>query len=141
MEQTKKSNKLKIIIPVAVVIVIVIVIAILIFKNFILEFVNRSTEPKVYTVYKQDATQVAEQVFHEVVKLKNEASYVLNASDVTYNKTMYEDKDSTYTIVTVVLDYSAQNGFGGLNRKNFTVQFTFDKATGQYYDPIVISNK
>ena len=90
--------------------------------------------PEEYTVYNDEATAAAEVVFHEEVLLKNEASYVLNDSYVTCESTPYKNVEgSPDRLVRVKLDYSAQNGFGGLNRDIYTVEMIFDTSNGGYY--------
>lgn len=87
--------------------------------------------PTEYKVYDKDATEEAVEVFHQRVPLKNEESFVLNDSDVTV-ETPYEG-DANKALVTVVLDYSAQNSFGGMNREEYTVKMRFDYTTGEYW--------
>ena len=96
-----------------------------------------------FEVYQEEATAAAEVVFHEEVKLKNEASFVINDSKVTYETTEYKEKvdyaEDTYKtypnirLVTVVIDYSAQNGFGGTTRDTYTTELLFSTETGKYY--------
>lgn len=81
-------------------------------------------------VYKEPATEAALEVFHNEIDLKNEKSFVLNDSDVTYENS-YNGNDNL-ALVTVVLDYSAQNGFGGMNRDKYTVKLIFNYAHGTY---------
>ena len=91
------------------------------------------SEPEI-TVYKDEATAAAEVVFHEEVHLKNEASYVLNDSEVLWETTPYKDVEgSRWRLVWVTLDYSAQNGFGGTNRETYTVEMLFDITDGTYH--------
>lgn len=89
----------------------------------------------VYNVYEEQATAAAEVVFHEEVQLKNEASYVLNDSKVIYDEaTPYKGiEGSPNRLVWVTLDYSAQNGFGGLNRETYVVEMIFNITNGRYY--------
>jgi ferrous iron transport protein B len=84
------------------------------------------------TVIDTEALDVAESAFHSKVKLKDEASYVLNEYQVTYNKAQFEDKDEEYCDVRVVLDYSAKNSLGGMVRDTYTVELKFNKLTGKY---------
>lgn len=70
------------------------------------------------------------EIFHAEVTLKNEASFVLNDSKVTYIDS-YEGNDNL-ALVTVVLDYSAQNGFDGMNRDTYTVKMIFRYSDGTY---------
>lgn len=114
-----------------------IVLIVILFCLSFAFFKNVAPKPN---VYKEEATEVAEYVFHQNVQLKNEESYILNDSDVKYDMDLMNDENSTYTTVKVVLDYSAQNGFGGYARKKFVVRLKFDKETGQYYDEEIISN-
>lgn len=81
-------------------------------------------------VYKNEATDKALEVFHNEVQLKNEASFVLNDSSVTYVDS-YNGNDNL-ALVTVILDYSAENGFGGTNRDTYTVQLIFNYESGTY---------
>ncbi len=87
-------------------------------------------EPVQNKIYSDVATNEAVKVFHDEVSLKNEASFVLNDSRVTYVDS-YDGNDNL-ALVTVVLDYSAQNGFGGMNRDTYTVQLIFNYAHGTY---------
>ncbi|MBP3327631.1 MAG: hypothetical protein J6L91_01845 [Clostridia bacterium] len=83
-----------------------------------------------FSVYEQDAIDAAVELFHENVKLKNEASFQLNDTQVIigdYNKA------GDYQYVTVYLDYSAQNGFGGYNRETQEIEMKFERSTGKYY--------
>ncbi len=88
------------------------------------------SEPVKNEVYKDTATAAALEVFHSEVTLKNEQSFVLNDSKVTY-VTPYNDNENL-ALVTVVLDYSAQNGFGGMNRDTYTVKLIFRYSDGSY---------
>jgi len=88
------------------------------------------SEPIKNEVYSNEATEAALQVFHDEVNLKNEDSFVLNDSKVTYQNS-YNGNDNL-ALVTVVLDYSAQNGFGGMNRDTYTVKLVFNYAHGTY---------
>ncbi len=81
-------------------------------------------------VYPAEATEAALEVFHDEVSLKNEDSFVLNDSSVTY-ETPYEG-DENLAYVKVILDYSAQNGFGGMNRDTYTVELIFNYSDGSY---------
>lgn len=87
-------------------------------------------EPVANKVYKDEATEYAVSVFHDRVSLKNEGSFVLNDSRVTYEDN-YNDNPNL-ALVTVVLDYSAQNGFGGMNRDNYTIKLIFNYSSGTY---------
>lgn len=71
-------------------------------------------------------------VLFQVLHLKNEDSFVLNGSKVYSDDEPYEGYDNL-RLVNVVLDYSAQNGFGGNNRKTYTVTMYFNTATNHYY--------
>ncbi len=85
-----------------------------------------------FEIYTDEATKAAEVIFHEEVALKNEASFVINDSDVTYLTEPYNGKENL-RLVTVILDYSAQNGFGGNNREDYTVEILFNIENGLYY--------
>ena len=87
-------------------------------------------EPVKNEVYKDQATEAALRVFHNEVSLKNEESFVLNDSIVTYD-TPYEGNENL-AYVKVILDYSAQNGFGGMNRDTYTVELIFRYSDGSY---------
>ena len=76
--------------------------------------------------------QNGEVVFHEEVALRNESSFVINDSAVTYLDEPYNDNENL-RLVTVVLDYSAQNGLGGYNRNNYRIELIFDTSTAKYY--------
>ncbi len=84
-------------------------------------------------IYKNEATDSAKAYFLDNVRLKNEASFTLNDSSVTYNKDMYDSDEYDYVDVNVELDYSAQNGFGGYNRKIAKMTGRFDKLDHSYY--------
>ena len=99
---------------------------------FCASIVNSTTTDVSYEIYKNEATAAAEVVFHEEVALKNESSFILNDSDVTYLTEPYNDNDNL-RLVTVVLDYSAQNGLGGYNRNDYRIKLIFDTSTGKYY--------
>ena len=88
------------------------------------------SEPAANKVYKDVATEAALQVFHNEVNLKNESSFVLNDSKVTYVDN-YNDNPNL-ALVTVVLDYSAQNGFGGMNRDTYTVKLIYTYSSNSY---------
>ena len=76
-------------------------------------------------ISEKEAVKQAEKFFHNQVKLKNEASYVLNDSIVTASYT-----SSGEISVVVVLDYSAQNSFGGMTRNGYKVEMLF--GNGKY---------
>lgn len=76
---------------------------------------------------KDKAIKEAERVFHANVKLKNEGSYVRNNANVQ----AYYDDDGDLK-VDVLLDYSAQNGFGGMTRSNYLVVFEI-MPNGSYF--------
>ncbi len=88
--------------------------------------------PGIDWVTSEDATNAAVTVFHENVNLKNEDSFVLNGSQVYSDDEPYKGYDNL-RLVQVVLDYSAQNGFGGTNRENYTVTMYFNTSTKHYY--------
>lgn len=101
---------------------------------FLVAITNLATVEPEIKVYKNEATAAAEVVFHEEVKLKNEASYVLNDSEVLWQTTPYKDvENSPWRLVTVTLDYSAENGFGGTNRETYVVEMLFDITDGTYH--------
>lgn len=83
-------------------------------------------------VYADEATEAALVIFHEEVQLKNESSFVVNDSKVYCGDKPYNG-DENLRLVTVILDYSAQNGLGGNNRTTYTVKMIFDYASGAYY--------
>ncbi len=104
-----------------------------IFLVIILAFIGLVSQPAAeFEVYTDDATKAAEIVFHEEVALKNENSFVINDSDVTYLTEPYNGKENL-RLVTVVIDYSAQNGFGGSNRNDYTIKILFNIENGNYY--------
>ncbi len=88
--------------------------------------------PDPFEIYTEDATAAAEVVFHEEVKLKNEASFVINESKVTYFNDAYKNNEDL-RLVTVVIDYSAQNSMGGMTRDSYTVKILFNVKNGNYY--------
>lgn len=80
-------------------------------------------------IYEGEALKTAEEFFHENVHLKNEDSYVLN----DYTVEVYNwDKDKNWELVLVSLDYSAENGFGGNDRKTCVVSLLYHVATRKY---------
>lgn len=89
-------------------------------------------EPVEYKPTSSAAVEEALETFHRHVELKDEESFVLNDSDVNI-ETPYEG-DANKALVTVYLDYSARNGFGGMNREDYTVYLMFDYTTGEYSD-------
>ncbi len=91
-----------------------------------------SMPPVEYEIYKDVATKAGEIVFHEEVALKNESSFVINDSLVTYSAEPYKGRESL-RLVTVMIDYSAQNGFGGNNREDYTINILFNVENGEYY--------
>ena len=104
-----------------------------IFLVIVLAVIGMATQPETeYAVISENATRAAEVVFHENVALKNEESFVINDSDVTYSTTPYNGKEN-FRLVTVVIDYSAQNGFGGMSREDYPVQILFNVENGEYY--------
>lgn len=84
-----------------------------------------------HKIYKDEATDAAVFFFHQDVNLKNEDSFTLYDSEVTYSEEGYNGNENKHR-VKVVLDYSAQNGFGGMNRETYTVILLFDETTGKY---------
>lgn len=111
---------------------IVRIIAIIAF--FAIGMTNLAEQEVEITVYKNEATAAAEVIFHEEVQLKNESSYVLNESDVQWQTTPYKDVEgSPWRLVWVTLDYSAQNGFGGMTRDTYEVEMLFDITDGTYH--------
>ena len=85
-------------------------------------------------LYTSDAVDAAEIVFHRNVKLKNEESYVLNDYDVDVERPY--NGDENWAEVTVVLDYSAMNSFGGMTRDEYTVIIYFNYEDGKFYDRV-----
>ena len=92
------------------------------------------------TMYKKDAIAAAEVLFHEQVKLKNESSYVLNDAEVSAGALGYpafnedhELKNENIRLVIVKLDVSAENSYGGMERKTYKMQFYYYAADGNYY--------
>ena len=99
----------------------------------VLAFVGVVSQPaSEFEIYTVDATKAAEVVFHEEVALKNESSFVINDSNVTYLTEPYNGKEAL-RLVTVEIDYSAQNGFGGNNRDDYTIKILFNVENGNYY--------
>lgn len=80
-----------------------------------------------YELTDSQAVAAAVEIFHQEVTLKNEDSFTLNDSQI---ETEAWGLGEYY--VKVVLDYSAQNGFGGMNRDTYTVEMVFDETTGEY---------
>ena len=120
-----KKQMLQKVIGILRLVLIVLLIAIGL-KNFVRAFSGPSQ------IRSQAATEAAVVVFHEEVSLKNEDSFVLNDSQVYSDNQPYEGYDNI-RLVKVVLDYSAQNGFGGNNRTTYTVTMYFNTSTGYYY--------
>lgn len=85
-----------------------------------------------YSVNPYTAEDKAIAVFHENVRLKNEDSFVINDYKVYSNDEPYKGYDNL-RYVKVVLDYSAQNGFGGNNRTKYTIEMYFDTEKDCYY--------
>ena len=106
---------------------IVLVVALVVTSLILYTNLSPDAENK---VYKDVATDLALDVFHREVTLKNESSFVLNDSTVTVQDSY--NGDDTIALVTVTLDYSAQNGFGGMNRETYIVKFLYDYETGLY---------
>lgn len=75
------------------------------------------------------ATEAATVVFHEQYTLKNMDSFVVNGSTVISG---YEDENGMIP-VTVTIDYSAQNGFGGTNRDEKRIKIQYSTEDGFYY--------
>lgn len=73
------------------------------------------------------ALKQAEEAFHRTVKLKNEQSYVLNDYRVTAS--YCDDGDIS---VIVLLDYSAQNGFGGMTRSIYKIEMVYHDGEYRY---------
>ncbi len=108
---------------------IFLIIRVLVIVGFVIGGFNMivDTSNRIYT---SEATEAALEVFHDEVSLKNEESFVLNDSSVTYETPYNGNEDLAY--VEVVLDYSAQNGFGGMNRDTYTVELIFNYSDGSY---------
>ena len=85
-----------------------------------------------YSVNPYIAEDKAVTVFHENVSLKNEDSFVINDYKVYSNDEPYKGYENL-RYVKVVLDYSAQNGFGGNNRTKYTIEIYFDTEKDCYY--------
>lgn len=83
-----------------------------------------------FGVYEPDAIDAAVEFFHENVDLKNENSFELNDAQVIVGD---YDETGNYQYVTVNLDYSAQNGFGGYNRRTQKVEMLMEIRTGKYF--------
>ncbi len=83
-----------------------------------------------YEASKEEATEMAEIVFHEEVNLNNEQSFVIN--DSSLNRITYND-DENLQIIMVTLDYSSQNAFGEMNRNEYIVELLYDTSDGHYY--------
>lgn len=86
-------------------------------------------EIKLYTAtesgYKNAAISAAKEYL--LGCLKNPNSLVINGASI------YQENDEEYRSLAVVnVDYSAQNGFGGMNREILQMQVTFIKATNKY---------
>lgn len=82
--------------------------------------------------YTPNENQVKNEAISEVrdylvPRLKNPNSLVINGA--TIRSTSETDYVFEYY---VLVDYSAQNGFGGMNRDGVNVQVTMNKFTGKY---------
>lgn len=81
----------------------------------------------------EDTVKTAEYVFHSNVKLNNEASYVLNDAVVlSWDEPVVENQPENTKAVKVILDYSAENKFGGMVRDKYYVRFLYNTNTGEY---------
>lgn len=103
-------------------------------------FINAMASSEIevtYSVATTPATKAAVVVFHEEVTLKNVDSFVVNDSVVRAG----EPNEEGVVTVTVTIDYSAQNGFGGLNRDNKDIKLLFSTESGGYFrtDGTIIS--
>lgn len=83
-----------------------------------------------HVITENEIIDVAVNCFHDEVKLRNEASFVLNDAQVFLKEEEEETGTQTFKII---IDYSAENGFGGMERETYTVFLRYDKETDQYY--------
>ena len=86
-------------------------------------------EIKLYTAtesgYKNAAISAAKEYLFSC--LKNPDSLVINGASI------YQEYDQEYRSEAIVnVDYSAQNGFGGMNREILQMRVEYIKATDQY---------
>ncbi len=75
------------------------------------------------------ACNEAVEVFHDEVKLKNEASFVANSFNIQEYDVMGNENLTTYKIT---IDYSAENGFGGMVRDTYEVTLTYDSEKDEF---------
>lgn len=85
-----------------------------------------------HVVTNDEATKAAEIVFHKEYELKNEDSYVLNKSSVNIEDEAFEG-DENLVLVTVTLDVSAENSFGGMVREDYVIELLYNYEEGEYY--------
>lgn len=83
-----------------------------------------------FKVIENVAVNAAVEFFHDNIDLKNESSFVINDATIIVGD---YDETGDYQYVTVYLDYSAQNGFGGYNRETQEIEMKFERSTGKYY--------
>ena len=69
-------------------------------------------------------------VFHQNVRLKNEQSFTVNSYSTITDENYNDSENLTRYIITI--DYSAQNGFGGMGRDEYTVGLLYDKDTDSF---------
>lgn len=84
-----------------------------------------------YKVTPEVAKDRAVEFFHDEVKLKDESSFVLNDWDCFISEDPYQH-DVNKQAVSVVLDYSARNGFGGMTRNAYTITMIHNKTNGTF---------
>lgn len=85
-----------------------------------------------HVVTNEEAIKAAEIVFHKEYELKNEDSYVLNNSYVNIADEPFEG-DENLVLVTVTLDVSAENSFGGMVREDYVIEILYNYEDGEYY--------
>ncbi|MBQ3519667.1 MAG: hypothetical protein IJA31_10145 [Clostridia bacterium] len=115
---------------ISIVTAIVVVVAL---SAFVKSIGTENGTPTATMPTEKTAIKMAESVFHDNVQLKNEESYVLNDADCTIFNEPY-DGDENRVLIRVKLDYSAQNGFGGMNRESYTVEMVYDMLEKKYYE-------
>jgi len=89
---------------------------------------NKESNSETATATDEQLIKIAKMLLQK--ELRNPASLVVNSAEVELSDVDTENTTLTYT---VTLDYSAQNGFGGMNRETYVVLITYKPLEGTYY--------
>lgn len=92
--------------------------------------INNSNSKNETKSVEENAYTMAIDTFHSNVKLKNEESFKVNTYSIGKNDN-YNGNDNL-VLYTVTIDYSAQNGFGGYVREDYTVELEYNKETESF---------